>query len=433
MDLFGTSGIRGVFGDKISPELSYRIGVALGNLGFAKLFVGNDHRLTSPLLSMALQAGALAGGCGVKNLGLCPTSVVAWNGKVSGADACAIITASHNPPEYNGIKLHDSRGAGFDSEACAKIEELLVKAPHYVKWDVVKDSVPFDGITPYTNTVVDELGSKNNIKVVLDCNHGAAGVISPDLLKKIGCDVVPLRNKPNGTWRITRTYQNPKIGDWGGIADLQELIDKVKNSGADLGLVHDGDADRVFAVNANGPIIPDILMAAIAKLMKKEVVVSVDTSMVIEEFVKVTRVPVGDVAISRALVNKKNAWGGEPSGTFVWPEFSLCPDGVRSAALIVSLWDKLKNELENIPQYPMERIRIKCPNEKKQKVLDEVVKKAESMGDVSRVDGVRVKTDQAWFLIRPSGTEPVMRIVAEAKDQKSLGEVLKTAKSLIKL
>lgn len=431
MGLFGTSGIRGVFGKDITPELAFRTGAALANSGIINLFVGNDQRLTSPLLSLSLQAGALAGGSHVRDLGLCPTPVVAWNSKVGGGDASAIITASHNPPEYNGIKLHDRTGAGFDKEKCDRIEKGLTKKPSYADWDSVGDSILFDGTTPFINSVVSELGQNHSLKIVVDCNHGTAGIISPQLIGKMGCTVVPVNDEPDGRWRISKKYDDPRLGDWGNIADLQGLVDAVKKTSSDLGLIHDGDADRVFVVRPEGPIVPDVLMAALAKLMKREVVVSVDASMAVEEFAKVTRVPVGDVAISQALVKKKNAWGGEPSGTFVWPEFSLCPDGIRSAALIVSMWDKLEKEIEKIPLYPMERIRINCPNERKKKVLEQVVKKAEKRGEVSRIDGVRVRTDQGWFLVRPSGTEPVMRIVAEAYDQKSLSELIKTAKSLI--
>jgi phosphoglucosamine mutase len=169
-----------------------------------------------------------------------------------------------------------------------------------------------------------------------------------------------------------------------------------------------------------------------AKLNKKDVIASVDTSMVVDQYARVTRVPVGDVAISQTLLTKKNAWGGEPSGTFIWPEFSLCPDGIRSAALIADQWDLISQELDHIPTYPMERIRIPCPNEKKQELLSAITRKAEKLGTVTTIDGVRVQTTKGWFLVRPSGTEPVMRVVAEAKDPESLQELLGTAKSLLK-
>lgn len=434
MGLFGTSGIRGVFGTDITPQLAFKVGIALGakSSGERTLFVGNDHRLTSPLLSLCLQAGALSQGSRVKDLGLCPTPVVAWNAKAFGGDASAIITASHNPPEYNGIKLHDRTGAGFGSEESRKLEERLDHPPEYRQWDGVGESTAHAGATPFIKTVAQELGTTHDLKVVVDCNHGSAGTSSPYLLSAIGCGVTRLNAEPDGTWRSNKTYDDPRIGDWGSIADIQQAIDAVRKSGADMGVIHDGDADRVFLVTKDGPVVPDTLMAALAKLSGKDVVVSVDTSMAIEKYANVTRVPVGDVAISQALINKKDAWGGEPSGTFVWPDFSLCPDGIRSAALIASKWERIREQLEKIPCHPMKRVRIPCPEQKKQEILASLAKKAERLGKTSTIDGVRVVTESGWFLIRPSGTEPVMRVVAEAYDEKSLESLLKTAESLIR-
>lgn len=349
--LFGTSGIRGVYGENVDLELALKVGCALAQLG-DRVVVGYDHRTTSPILAEALSAGACSCGAAVSELGLLPTSVIAWNAKVAGANAVS-ITASHNPPQYNGIKLHDSTGSGFDQASCNKIEKLLGKAPKYVGWDKMKPINKSDGTTPYLDILMEKFGTGHGLKVVLDCNHGTAGVISPQLISALGCSSIILREKPDGFWVPLKSTPNPYLGDWPEIAALDDVVSEVQQSDSDLGIVHDGDADRIFVVTKEGPVVPDILVAAVAKVMKRDVILSVDSSAIIEKYTKVTQTPVGDVAISNRLRNRPKAWGAEPSGTFIWPEFSLCPDGIFTSALIISMWDQINDELKTIPLLPI--------------------------------------------------------------------------------
>lgn len=427
--LFGTSGIRGLYGKDVTAGLALKVGAALGSR-YQSLVVGHDQRLSSPLLYYALVSGALGSGAEVFELGMVPTPVAAYAGSTIDAPA-AVITASHNPPEYNGIKLHLSNGAGFGPDDCMRIEHGLEDQVLPASWDNLNEPKDMDGVTRYLKGASDKIGNHPGLKVIVDCNHGTAGVVSPLLLQKTGMEVEAVQSEPDGRWKPTSKHDDPRIGDWGSIVQLSDLIKKVKKSGVDLGIVHDGDADRAFFVTRDGPVVPDKLIAAVAKVTGLTPVVSVDASMVVDEVAKTIRVPVGDVAISQALIGKRKMFGAEPSGTFIWCDWTLCPDGPYSAAMIASLWPKLHDVLEELPDYPMKRMRLRCDN--KEAVMQRVKEKALKMGaKVTTIDGVRVETDDGWFLVRPSGTEPVMRIMAEAHKEKALDAIMKQATSLVK-
>ena len=319
MQLFGTSGIRGIV-DKNLVQLALRIGLATGNI-YSNMVVGCDTRTSSDAVKHALIAGLLAAGSKSCDIGVAPTPTVAFAAREFNAGA--VITASHNPPEYNGIKLVSPDGSAFDSNQRDQIEEAILNDSFSVaSWNKINGSRTRNGvIEEHIESVLANFPSQLNLKVVVDCGCGAASGVTPYLLRKLGCEVIALNCYPCGFFPHDVEPIESNLGD---------LIRVTRELGADLGIAHDGDGDRMMAVDDKGRFIPgDKLLALFAgEVGAKEVVTTIDTSMIIDEMdFSVTRTMVGDIFVSEKL-KQGGGFGGEPSGSWVFPRSSLCPDGI---------------------------------------------------------------------------------------------------------
>ncbi len=455
--LFGTSGMRGIVNLEITPPLVLKTGMALAaSLDHCgSVAVGTDHRTSAEAIKRAMVAGILAGGCNVMDVGLAPTPTIVYAGSKLGCDASVSITASHNPPEYNGIKLWNSDGSGFSREQEADVEELILGAQvPGVEWNNVGRVFqrPHASRT-HIDAIITALGHVDGFSVVYDGGCGAGSKVTPYLLRELGCKVFTLNANPDGRFDPRdhlRGEPLPAAGDWNRIADLANLVDTVFATEADLGLANDGDADRVLVVDETGTVVPpDVLIAFFAEQALKEkkggtIVTTVESSMLIEEVAKknkgkVVRTPVGDVFVSRAVKEHGALLGAEPAGTFIFPDLHLCPDGPFSAACAVRVLAEHGRPLSEIlavyERYPMGRLRLECPNERKATAMDAIAVELEDalsgIKGIDTADGIRAELKDGWILVRPSGTEPILRITTEARDQQALDTTLEAAQEAV--
>ena len=428
--LFGTSGIRGKIGSEVTCELALNVGKSLayylGNEG--SVVIGYDTRTTNKMLDQAITAGILESGVNVIKIGMVPTPLVGYATEKLNADAGVMLTASHNPSPYNGIKLWNKNGMAYTSAQESEIEEIYSNKDYIsVAWDKIGKLSENEEIKGrYIDDLVNMVNIKPGLKVVVDCASGAGSEISPLVFRKAGCEVTTLNSQPDGFFPGRNPEPNAE--------NLQTLMKTVVAIGADLGIAHDGDADRMITVDEQGNISPfDSLLALISKEFKGDIVTTVDAGLCMDESVdgNVLRTPVGDVNVAEVIIEKDAAFGGEPSGTWLHPDFCMCPDGILSGlrmAEIVSRDGKLSELLAEIPQYPNIREKITCSKEAKVKVMEnmeELLKDAfDDIVDVNSLDGVRLTfADDSWVLVRPSGTEDYIRITLESRDAERAEEI----------
>ncbi|MFC1952379.1 phosphoglucosamine mutase [Chloroflexota bacterium] len=408
MKLFGTSGIRGVANEDLL-QLALKVGLVVGR-AYDNVIVGSDTRTSSDSVKYALVSGLLAAGSGVSDAGVIPTPTLAFTAREF--DAGAMITASHNPPEYNGIKLVNPDGSAFGSDQRKQIEQMILDdSLSATVWDEIKSSGLCSGVVEkHIERVLRDFPAGLKLKVVVDCGCGAASVVTPYLLRKLGCEVITLNCYPSGFFPRAVEPTEYNLGD---------LMRTTREFDADLGIAHDGDGDRMMAVDDRGRFIPgDKLLALFAREVgAKEVVTTIDASMTIDEMgFGITRTRVGDTYVSEELRNGGD-FGGEPSGSWVFPDISLCPDGIYAAARLVAMASrqKLSPLVDSIPSYPLLRGSISGEGVVMSKIERQIM--VMEPLSINNGDGIKLNFADGWLLIRASGTEPKIRVTAEAKDE----------------
>jgi phosphoglucosamine mutase len=431
MKLFGSSGIRQVVTSDFL-HLMFQVGLAMGN-SCQPVVIGCDTRTSSEAVKYSFISGLLAGGASAADAGALPTPTLAFSAREF--DAGAMITASHNPPQYNGIKLVNPDGSAFDSVQRKQIEEKISgKSFALAPWQKMKNCIDYTGaVDRHIARIQKDFPGEYGLRVVVDCGGGAASVITPQLLSKLGCKVIPLYCEPTGQFprEIEPLPEN-----------LGELIQTVKSKKADLGIAHDGDADRIAVIDGKGRFVSaDKLIALFARELGVRIIVTtVDASMVIDELgFEVVRTRVGDAFVSDELraesYENARAFGAEPSGCYIFPRVSLCPDGIYAAAKIIEIASKRKLSalVDEIPSYPVLRGSV-AGDRSAMKTVEHKLK-AEAEGSLATIDGLRLAFRDGWLLIRPSGTEPKIRITAEARSRKKAKEIfefgIKTVKDAV--
>jgi phosphoglucosamine mutase len=432
--MFGTSGIRGAVGTEVTAALALRVGRALG-AETDRVVVGRDPRDSGEVLVDAAAAGLRELGTDVVDLGMAATPTVARSVGWLGADAGLAVTASHNPPEDNGLKLWQPSGQAYDTADQDRIAERIEADEYDLRpWDGLGTRTAADTSARHVGTLLEAAGGADalDLEIAVDLGNGAGGV-TVEALIEAGCAVETLNAQPDG--RFPGRPSEPTEANCRALAAL------VADGAYDLGIAHDGDADRTRAVAGDGTFLSGdallTLFAADAAEAGRRVAVPVDTSLAVEDFladrgVAVTRTPVGDVHVAEAARAEDVAFGGEPSGAWIWPEATLCPDGplaaVRLAALAAA--EPIGTRLEAIPSYPIRRASIERTDKAATMaaVEAEVLETYESVGTL---DGVRVERDDGWFLIRASGTQPLVRLTAEARASGRAEELLAEARSLV--
>ena len=436
--LFGTSGIRGKIGSEVTCELALNVGKSLayylGNSG--TVVIGYDTRTTNKMLDQAICAGLLESGVNVVKIGMVPTPLVGYATLKLNADAGVMLTASHNPSQYNGIKLWNKNGMAYTQAQEREIEKIYADKSYIsVNWDEIGKLTFNEEIKgQYIDDLVSLVDIEKEFKVVIDCASGAGSEISPLVFRKAGCIVTTLNSQPDGFF----PGRNPEPNE----ENLQNLMKTVVAVGADLGIAHDGDADRMITVDENGNISPfDSLLALMSKEFEGDIVTTVDAGLCMDESVdgEVIRTPVGDVNVAEVIIEKNASFGGEPSGTWLHPDFCMCPDGILSGlrmAELVSKKGKLSELLSQIPSYPNIREKITCSKEAKVKVMENMEELLENafddISDINTIDGLRLTfSDDSWLLVRPSGTEDYIRITLESRDIKRAEFIKETAVKII--
>jgi len=410
--LFGSSGIRQRFGQELL-NIALKTGSALAARS-SDILVGMDTRTTSPLLSHLVISGILGSGSVAYSCGVAPTPSVAYAGRMMKA-AC-MITASHNPEEYNGLKLFNPDGSSFTKRQQEDIEELL-KSDHWTDWKNQGSLISFDAVSPHKKAILEQVDISREISVVLDCGNGAGCALTPDLLPSLGIRPVCLNCNPSGHFsRPSEPLEK----------NLPYIGNMVRETGSQCAVVHDGDADRMMAWDSRGRYIPgDHLLMLFAKYLgARRVVTTSDASMIIEDVAEVRRTPVGDAFVSEELLSWGD-FGGEPSGAWIFPSISYCPDGPYAAALfceIASEWD-VAEEIDAMPSYPI--IRESFASETARQTMI-------ALGADSPTVGIRIADEDGWCLIRASGTEPKIRITAEGRTNKAAKAMLKRGRTLLK-
>lgn len=427
MKLFGSSGIRDIV-NKNLLQLMFEVGLAAGNMS-ASTVIGCDPRTSSDAMKYAFLSGLLSAGSSAFDAGVVPTPTLAYASRHFCAGA--IITASHNPPQYNGIKLVNPDGSAFDSAQREMVEKILAaKSFELAHWEKMGKCIAYDdAIEEHVERILVDFLTRLKLKVVVDCGCGAASVITPKLLRRLGCKVIPLNCQPSGHFPRGIEPLPENLGD---------LIHAVKSEGAHLGIAHDGDADRVAVIDDKGRFISgDKLIVLFAReLGAKKVVTTVDASMLIDELgFEVVRTRVGDTFVSDELraKAKRNAkeFGAEPSGCFIFPKVSLCPDGIYAAAKIAQIASeqKISSLVERISSYHVLRGSVAAD-----RAILKIVEKRlrdEGKGRLSTIDGISLSFDDGWLLIRPSGTEPKIRITAEARSERRARELYDWGREVI--
>jgi phosphoglucosamine mutase len=429
--LFGSSGVRGLANQDITPDLALQIGRACGML-YKSIVVGHDPRMTSPLLHHALIAGAIATGATVTNVGLVSTPTLSH--AAANHDIGVMVTASHNPAPYNGFKLFNHSGDGFSLQQSKEIEEAL-DAP-LADWHSVGRCEFYESaIQTHIGAILDAMpGLQASPKVVVDCANGTTGTITPFLMEKMGCEVITLNAQPDGFFPAHNP--EPTLGN------LSQLQETVLASQADLGIAHDCDGDRMIAVTQNGRSIPsDALLALMARTVNEHgtIVVPVNTSRLVDDTLPnatIKRTRVGDIFISQKLKEIRGDFGGEPSGTYVFPSFSYCPDGIFAAAFLVHLTTEidLTEEASSLPGYHTLRESLPVDKITMASGMAAVEQSLVSLDyqNFTAIDGIRIDFDNAWALVRPSGTEPKIRVTVEARRQDDARTLFEKVMSIVK-
>lgn len=408
MKLFGTSGIRRLV-DADLIRLSFQVGLAVGTL-YKNVVIARDTRTSGSSMRHALTSGLLAAGARCNDAGITPTPTLAFITREF--DAGIMITASHNPPQYNGLKLINPDGSAFSSKQQSQIESLIEKPDTLkVSWEkMLPGEVYTTALEKHISRIIQDFSGGIKLRVVVDCGCGAAYFITPHLLTQLGCEVISMNCYPDGIFPHDVEPVEANLGD---------LMQAVIDNRADLGIAHDGDADRMMAVDELGRFISgDKLLTIFSQASgKKNIVTTVDASMCIEKMnLHVKRTKVGDPYVSEAL-KKRGDFGGEPSGAWVFPQISLCPDGIFAAAQIADIASRhrLSHLVDAIPSYPVIRGNIpgiiQSIDDLKDKLLLEFAPES-----IDLTDGLKLYLKDGWLLVRPSGTEPKIRLTVEATD-----------------
>src|SRR5574344_442980 len=341
--LFGTFGVRRIANEVLNPEFASRLAACYGTIVQGTVAIGGDTRTSTPMLKHAITAGLLSSGCDVVDIAILPTPAIQYAVRIY-YDGGIIVTASHNPPKYNGLKFVDEFGIGTPDNMELKIEELYFdKEPKRAKWHemgkyCINESI-IDEYIEETLKRVDVDAIKNaNLKVVVDCGSGAGSFTAPYILRKLGCEVTTLNCQADGFF----PGRDPEPIE----PNLTELINTVKILNADLGLAHDGDADRTICIDNKGNfVLGDKTFSLVEKQMLKEnnggiIVTTVATSTAIYDIAKqyngkVITTAVGDLLVARKLKEENGLFGGEENGGLIFPNFVYGRDAAMTVAKIL--------------------------------------------------------------------------------------------------
>jgi phosphomannomutase len=448
--IISVSGVRGTVGSALDPSLLTRFAAAFGTLVEGQtVVVGRDTRTSGPMAHHAVLAGLVATGCKVIDVGICPTPTVLLMSKTLNAGGSLVITASHNPIDWNGIEFASESGRLLNEAERTRLTKIYESRDFQLAtWDK-------QGSVEVTDTAIDrhiagvlscdwvvrDQTQSHGLKVVIDCGNGAGSVISPRLLRALGCEVVELNCVPDGYFPRP-AEPTPDV--------LDQLCEAVKSAGADLGLAHDGDADRLVLVSEEGtPLSSEYTFALAAEFLlnkrKGDIVATVSTSRMLDDVadrhgVKLHRTPVGVGFVVEKMREAGAVIGGEGTGGVIYPELQYTTDGVASIAAIVQLLAEssastISEVIASIPSYAICKEKLEVPSQQMADAVLQLAMETYTNETLDLADGVKRVWEDRWVNIRKSGTEPVIRVFSEAQTLKEAQDLcnstLDTLKSLM--
>lgn len=423
--LFGTNGVRGIIGSDMTPALALSIGLALGSMRTGSIAIGRDTRTSGPALASAVKAGLLSTGCDVTDCGILPTPALQYLVREH-YDAGAMITASHNPPEYNGVKVIEPDGTEMGDEETIRLEvKILDSDVPLAPWNATgREFQAIDRVHEYTDAVVRPFppGIGEGITVAVDPGCGAACTTTPDILTRLGCRVFTVNGQMDGNFP-GRLPEPSREG-------LLALGDLVRSTGAALGIAHDGDADRAVFLDEHGQFIEEnqefaLIAHQVCRERKGTVVMPVSTSRLVETIAHangcdVRYTPVGSIYVARAMraLEKEGrpvAFGGEGNGGLIYPDHQYCRDGGMTAAMMIATLARectpFSELVAALPEFHL--IKEKITGKDPSAMIGRL--NAEFSGEyIDRTDGIRINRADSWALVRPSGTEPLVRVIVES-------------------
>ena len=427
--IISASGVRGTIGSSLSPMEISRFATAFGTfIGSQTVVVGSDTRTSGKMVKGSLISGLIATGCCTIDVGVCPTPTVLLMAKKIRAEGSVVITASHNPVDWNGLKLAAKSGRLLSADAQRRFQEIYESEKiNLVSWDQLGSVETVDSAIDYHIAQILELDwidlgeiRQRSLKVAIDACNGAGSIISPMLLRRLGCEVIEINCTPNGIFPRS-SEPNPEA--------LKELCQVTKSEGAHLGLAHDGDADRLVLVSDQGvPLSSEYTYALIADFFvgqrKGDLVATVSTSLMLNDIadkhsVELHRTPVGVGHVIEKMEQVGATLGGEGTGGVIYPEILHTADGITSIAAILQLLASSHRSMTDLvslmPRYWMDKKKIDTPSQDVADAVLDLALTAFANDDLDTTDGVKRVWDDKWVNIRKSGTEPVIRVFSEAR------------------
>jgi len=438
--LFGTDGVRGLANSELTPELAFKLGLAAGNIlktpgSKSAVVVGRDSRISGTMLESALTAGICSSGVDVLSAGIVPTPAVAYLARTLDACAGAVISASHNPAPDNGIKFFNQKGFKLDDNIEEKIEELVAadmsEAARPIGGEIGRVIQLTDAVDRYISFLKSTITTGfQGLRVVIDSANGAAYNVAPRLLRELGAQVISLHDQPDGI----------NINHFCGSTHPESLQEAVKKYEADLGIAHDGDADRIIAVDEKGNIVNGDQIMVICglalqqkQLLRDKIVVTVMSNLGLKQAfagagVKVFETTVGDRNVLEKMIETGTVLGGEQSGHIIFLEHATTGDGILTALQLLQVikdsgkkLSELAGQMINFPQV-LVNIRVK---DKKGWEQNERIASAIS-------DGQKNLGVSGRLFVRASGTEPLIRVMAEGPDKAELEKIAGYVAEVIK-
>jgi phosphomannomutase/phosphoglucomutase len=437
--LFGTNGIRGIPNEDLTPEFCMKIGKAIGTFFGKTIAIGSDNRLSNSMIMDSVISGILSTGVDVKNISILPTPAVQYYCKRNHIPG-VIITASHNPPRFNGIKCIDEDGTELERTKEEKIEHIYHKNAFKVaSWEHIgKEILDNSAAELYISGVLSKIDveaiRKMKLRVIFDAGNGASYRTTPELLSRLGASLVTLNANPDGLFTSRESEPKP--------SNLKYLIELAKSGEFALGIAHDGDADRAVFVDENGNFIDgDTTLSLFVQNYIREgerVVTPVSSSDAVDDICKergaeVIRTRVGAPIVSRTMIERKARLGGEENGGIIYGDHQYCRDGAMTVGIILDIMakkgKKLSEIISEVPEYHITRKTIPRKNDFnniKAKLL-----KIFPDWNVDETDGIKLRKDHDWLLVRPSGTEPIIRIFAHSKSLGASQQLCEEAEKII--
>jgi phosphoglucosamine mutase len=440
--LFGTSGIRGVVNQDLSPDFCRRVASAIGTTlpPTSTVCIATDTRTSRDVIKEAVTAGLLSCSINVVDLGILPTPALALLTRESGFATGIMVTASHNPPEFNGIKLFTRNSMGYSQAQEAEIEEIFFeKQFRQGKRGTLEQAQ--DMKQRYLSFIKGKLsrpGFNHQLKVVVDPGNGAASKFASDIFVHLGLNVIPVNDEPNGFF--PGRSPEPKEDT------LQGTVNFLRQQNAGLAICFDGDADRVVFCDKEGFLgfnepIAFISRLAVKRTGKKKIASTIETGTLLDLAVKdlgaeVVRGRVGDVAVARLAQELDAALGVEQVGVYIFPEVGYYPDSIFASLFLLSqLSDagEIRQYFQGIPRLFFEKAKIPCPDKLKESVMARVQEKAHLFAPdkMNTLDGLRLEFPDSWMLIRASGTEPVIRVISESTSPTQTQQLMSRGKKLV--